>query len=238
MLRAITLDYWDTIYSGASEPVRIERRREVLLRMLARLGHTADPLEFEALYRASAAEAERWWREEHRGYTTAERIHWLLGQLSITRPQDCEHMAVAIEEIDRTLTELPPPMLPGAREALARLGERYALAIVSDTGFVSGTAQDRLLAQDGVRDRFKATIYSMDIGHAKPRPEPFHAALTALGVAPHEALHVGDIERTDIAGALGVGMRAIRLDAVRKGGPTRAEHVAESLTALADYLTR
>lgn len=238
MLRVITLDYWDTIYHGASVPVRVKRRQEALSRMLTRLGHHMAPDEFERLYRASAIEAERWWREEHRGYTTADRIRWLLAQLSIERPDRCEHIDEASAEVDASLTQYPPPLLPGAREALERLAERFTLAIVSDTGFASGRAQDLLLEQDGVRRHFSATVYSMDVGHAKPRPEPFRAALTALGAAPHEALHVGDIERTDIAGALGVGMRAVRLDAVRQGGPSAAEYVAPSLTDLAEYLTR
>lgn len=238
MLRAITLDYWDTIYLGASVPVRIERRQEALSHMLRRLGRPLPPDEFEKLYRASAIEAQRWWREEHRGYTTADRIRWLLAQLGIERPEGCEHIAEASAAVDASLTEHPPQLLPGARDAIERLAEQFALAIVSDTGFASGRAQDRLLEQDGVRHHFRATVYSMDVGHAKPRPEPFRAALDALGVPPHEALHVGDIERTDVAGALGVGMRAVRLDAVRTSGPSAAEHVATSLTALAEYLTR
>jgi HAD superfamily hydrolase (TIGR01549 family) len=238
MLRAITLDYWDTLYFGASEPARVQRRREVVAQLVAHLGQDVAPDHFAGLYRASAAEAERWWREEHRGYTTADRIRWLLTQLGVQESVDGQLMARVVEDVDETLTAFPPAMLPGAREALAALGTRYRLAIVSDTGFASGRAQDRLLEQDGVRHHFAATVYSMDVGWAKPRPEPFRTALAALGVAPHEALHVGDIERTDVAGALGVGMRAIRLDAVRASGPTAAEHVAESLTALAHHLLR
>lgn len=238
MLRAVTLDFWDTLYSGAVEPVRVQQRRGILERLVAALGRDVDPDAFTQLYRASAAEAERWWRDEHRGYTTADRIRWLLGQLGIERPANCALVAEAVEAVDATLTAIPPALLPGAREALAALGERYRLAVVSDTGFASGRAQDRLLEQDGVRRHFVATVYSMDVGWAKPRPEPFRTALRALGVAPHEALHVGNIERTDVAGALGVGMRAIRLDAVRSGGPSAAEHVAESLTALATHLLR
>jgi len=235
MLRAITLDYWDTIYHGASMPVRVQRRQKALERMLERLGHGV-PDDFGTLYRASAAEAARWWREDHRGYTTADRIRWVLAELSIDRPADCVEIARAVEAVDLALTDHPPSLLDGAREVLARLASRYALAIVSDTGFASGRAQDRLLEQDGIRDHFTATIYSMDVGHAKPRREMFHAALHALGTAPHEVLHVGDIERTDVAGALGAGLRAIRLDAVRDSGPSAAEWVAPSLAALAARL--
>jgi len=236
MLRVVTLDYWDTIYVGASVPARVERRRQALAHMVQRIGAEVLATDFDRLYRAAAVEADRWWREEHRGYSTADRIRWLLAQLAIERPLDCEYIAQAVAEVDETLVAYPPPLLEGAREALEWLDARYALAIISDTGFASGRAQNRVLEQDGIRQFFSATIYSMDVGHAKPRPEPFHAALAALGVAPGDALHVGDIERTDVAGALGVGMRAVRLDAVRDGGVSRAEYVAKSLGDLVRYL--
>ena len=235
-LRAVTLDYWDTIYAGASLPVRVQRRRDAVAALLAALERPVSVEELERVYHASAVEADRWWRDEHRGYTTADRIRWLLQQLEIERPADCAHVARAVQVVDDTLLDFPPPLLDGAREVLGALAERYTLAIVSDTGFASGRAQDRLLERDGIRDLFAATVYSMDIGHAKPRPQPFLAALLALGVAPAEALHVGDNERTDVAGALDVGMRAIRLDAVRQGGASRGEYVARSLAALGEYL--
>jgi FMN phosphatase YigB (HAD superfamily) len=50
-------------------------------------------------------------------------------------------------------------------------------------------------------------------------------------------LHVGDNERTDVGGALAMGMRAVRLDALRDSGETRSERVAKSLDDLVAYLT-
>ena len=127
-------------------------------------------------------------------------------------------------------------MLPGAWQMLRTLSRRARLAVISDTGFASGRAQDRLLEKDGARKFFSATIYSMDIGHAKPRPEIFAAAVETLGVPPNEILHVGDNERTDVRGALSAGFRAIRLDVVHNGGPSEAEFVAKNFDELAGYL--
>jgi HAD superfamily hydrolase (TIGR01549 family) len=204
--------------------------------MLQRLGAEVPIEEFTRLYKASAVEADRWWRDEHRGYTTADRIRWLLAQLAIERPEQCEHIAQAVEEIDETLTAVPPPLLDGAADGIRSLAEHFKLAIISDTGFASGRAQDKLLAQDGLLQHFSATVYSMDVGHAKPRPEPFQRALELAGVSAHEALHVGDIERTDVGGALAIGMRAVRLDQVRPGGSSDAEYVATSFGDLVRYL--
>ena len=39
----------------------------------------------------------------------------------------------------------------------------------------------------------------------------FQAALEPLETRPEQAAHVGDLRRTDVAGARGVGMRSIRI---------------------------
>ncbi len=235
-LRAVTLDYWDTIYTGAPAPERGAVRQAAIRRLFATFDRAVPDEEFITLYKAAGAEAERWWREEQRGYTTQERIRWLLARVQVERPADCAHIAAAERAVDDALLAHPAPLVPGAGDGLARLASVYTLGIVSDTGFASGKAQDRLLAQDQLLSLFKATVYSMDVGHAKPRPEPFAAALRALGSAPAETLHVGDNERTDIRGALAAGLRAVRVDFVRQSGPSEAEFVARSFEELTSYL--
>lgn len=49
-------------------------------------------------------------------------------------------------------------------------------------------------------------------GKTKPHPSIFEVALAALGVAPEEAVMVGDSYEDDIEGARALGMRAILLD--------------------------
>jgi putative hydrolase of the HAD superfamily len=146
-------------------------------------------------------------------------------------------VAAAADAVDNALLMLPPAMFAGAWSMLRTLQRRYTLAVISDTGFASGRAQDRLLEKDGARDFFTATIYSMDVGHAKPRPEIFAAAVAELGFSPGEILHIGDNERTDVRGALAAGYRAVRLDVVRHGGPSEGEFVARSFEELTEYLT-
>lgn len=235
-IRAVTFDYWDTLYAGAVLAERISFRQAALRRMLTDLGHAIEDEELATLYQASSHEADRWWREEHRGYTAAERIRWILQRLAIERPENCEHVARCVQAVDDALVEYPPPLLPGASSALAALAPAYRLGIISDTGFASGRAQDALLERDGLRALFEVTVYSVDIGHAKPRREPFRAAIHALDLAPNEVLHVGDNERTDVRGALDAGMRAVRVDFVRQNGPSAAELVARTFDELVAHL--
>ncbi|HET7458452.1 MAG TPA: HAD family hydrolase [Gemmatimonadaceae bacterium] len=236
MLKALSLDYWDTLYDGSTLPERVARRRGAIHRMLGDVGCAIGEAEFAELYAASGREAERWWREEHRGYGTADRIRWILDRVGVERPADCEHVARAAAEVDETLLAYPPPLLAGAAAAVRALAEHFPLVIVSDTGFASGRAQDRLLERDGIARHFVTRVYSCDVGHAKPHRAPFERALRSLSLAPDELLHIGDIERTDVRGALGAGCRAIRLDVVRKSGPSAAELVAESFEEVVEYL--
>lgn len=236
MLRALTFDYWDTLYEGGALPERVALRRTAVGALLGAYGRELPEEQLRALYEESGREAERWWSEEQRGYTTDDRLRWILERAAVRPRERCRHVAAAADAVDNALLMLPPAMLPGAWQTLRVLRRRFALAVISDTGFASGRAQDRLLEKDGARDFFAATIYSMDVGHAKPRPEIFAAAVGTLGVPPGEILHVGDNERTDVRGALAAGFRAVRLDVVRGGGPSEGEFVARSFEELVGYL--
>jgi len=59
--------------------------------------------------------------------------------------------------------------------------------------------------------------------YMKPHPSIFEAALASAGVAPGEAVMVGDSLKADVRGALNVGMRAVWL---RRSGDDSAERPA------------
>lgn len=66
-----------------------------------------------------------------------------------------------------------------------------------------------------------ASVSSSEHGFLKPHPSIFAAALRLMGVAPEEAVMVGDSFKHDIAGALSVGMRGVLLQ--RSGEPLRRD---------------
>lgn len=236
MLRALTFDYWDTLYEGGALPERVALRRTAVGALLGAYGRALPEEQLRQLYEDSGREAERWWSEEHRGYTTNDRLRWILERAAVAPREGCEHVAAAADAVDNALLMLPPAMLAGTWQMLRTLHRHFTLAVISDTGFASGRAQDRLLEKDAARGFFAATIYSMDVGHAKPRPEIFATAVETLGVPANEILHIGDNERTDVRGALAAGFRAVRLDVVRAGGPSEGEFVARSFEELTEYL--
>ncbi|MEB2343174.1 MAG: HAD family hydrolase [Deltaproteobacteria bacterium] len=90
---------------------------------------------------------------------------------------------------------------------LDRLRGRVRLGLCSNWSW--SPAAHRILAGTGLRERLDALAISHDVGVRKPRAELFAAALDALGVAPGEAIHVGDDLRADVEGAAALGLRTV-----------------------------
>jgi putative hydrolase of the HAD superfamily len=98
---------------------------------------------------------------------------------------------------------LPPDTLP----VLDALGARRRLGLVSN--YYLPRPLHRSLDLLGIRPRLAAAVVSAEVGFVKPRPEPFRAALRALGAAAGECVFVGDNPAADVAGAAALGMRTV-----------------------------
>ncbi len=99
---------------------------------------------------------------------------------------------------------------PGVPAALGELGRRVPLGLVTD-GHVPG--QQAKLEATGLGSHFGVVVFSDEIGRSyrKPHPAGVAAALDRLGVPPAEAVLVGDRPDKDVAAALSLGMRAVRV---------------------------
>jgi FMN phosphatase YigB (HAD superfamily) len=97
-------------------------------------------------------------------------------------------------------------------EALERAG--IGRGLVCDTGMTPGRVVRQLLDQAGLLGHLEVLCFSDEVGEPKPGTQIFAKALDGLGVRPPEAIHIGDLRRTDIAGALDMGMHAARFRGV------------------------
>jgi putative hydrolase of the HAD superfamily len=88
-------------------------------------------------------------------------------------------------------------------------GRGLKLGLVSNA-FDPGPLLHRDLEQLGIAERIDFAVFSSELGKRKPHPEIFERALDALGVAPHEALFVGDRLYEDVRGASEVGMTTVQ----------------------------
>ena len=105
---------------------------------------------------------------------------------------------------EHTLTD------PDVRPLFAALRERgIRIGVLSNTLWPRAE-HERVFRRDGVLDLIDAAVYTSEIEWTTPHPAAFAAALAAVGgVAPEHAVFVGDRPWDDIAGAQGVGMRAV-----------------------------
>jgi putative hydrolase of the HAD superfamily len=67
----------------------------------------------------------------------------------------------------------------------------------------------QLLDRHDMLGHFEYTYFSNEHDASKPDTRAFLHTLEELDVRPTEAAHVGDIQRTDIAGAQAAGMSAV-----------------------------
>ncbi|WP_135828669.1 HAD family hydrolase [Halorussus halobius] len=104
----------------------------------------------------------------------------------------------------------------GVPELLADLREEYALGLLTNG---PGDAQQSKLDRFGWVDAFDAVVITGHIEAGKPDERAFRAVLDDLGVAPDEAVYVGDDPEADVEGATNVGMAAVQV--VFEGGPDR-----------------
>jgi len=129
---------------------------------------------------------------------------------------DVRLVDAAMEVFTKARNEVTPfdDVLP----ALKRLQDRYILGSVSN-----GVAD---LHAIGMAHYFRASVAAYRVGCAKPEASIFHEACRALGVAPEEALYIGDDPLLDVEGAQKAGLRAAWINRAELG-PDRSlpEHI-------------
>jgi len=96
----------------------------------------------------------------------------------------------------------------GALSVLDELrGRGLRLGLVSNCSSEVGELWD----ESPFGGRFDAVVLSADVAMCKPDPRIYRLALERLGVVPRDAVFVGDGDSDELAGAEGVGMKAIQL---------------------------
>jgi len=98
------------------------------------------------------------------------------------------------------------PPLPGALELVAHLAAEVPVALVTNG---PPDIQRLKIEQAGIGSSLAAVVISGEIGIGKPDPAVFAHALELIGVAPQDAVMVGDSWERDVTGALAAGMRAV-----------------------------
>lgn len=164
--------------------------------------------EFLRLWRATTADLDRQSAEDLREFSIEQVAAAFLAEHLDRVPRGDETAQLAAAYIAEWSTGITYPS--GTRDAIASLACRYRLAVVSNT-------HDDALVPEHLRrmeiaDHFDAVVLSTVVGHRKPHPSIFAAALDELGIEAGDALFIGDSYDADYLGARAVGMRALLID--------------------------
>jgi FMN phosphatase YigB (HAD superfamily) len=237
MIEAVTFDFWNTIATVPPGAMSAARERGVAAACASQDVAVEAELLVEALQEVGL-DWERSWAEGRHLHPTdaAESLVRALGVEGAAREMVAEAFLGAGRDVELEFAL-------GIGSCLAALRERgLRLGIVCDVGFSGGELLRELLAAEGLLEHFDGWGFSDEVGHYKPAPQIFEAALGALAATPGEAVHVGDLRRTDVAGASALGMGTVRYRGMNREGDAEAgaeaDFVVDSHDQLLEVLER
>lgn len=182
---------------------------------------------WDEVRRGLAAEAGRPWPSDAtramQGMSTAEWSAYLVDVVGLPgRPQE-----VATIVIDRMAARYREqlPLLPGAREVVRRLGNRWPLGLASSS---PRRLIDAVLESAGLADQFVVSVSTEEVGAGKPSPEVYLNVVQKLGVTPGRTVAIED-SSSGIRSAKQAGLRLIAI-------PNAGYPPADDALALADLV--
>ena len=196
-LRAILFDAGNTLlfldYPRLAPAVARATGVELTAELLAEKGEAAAGL----LERTDGTDKER-----------ASRFLQTLFRLAGVPAEQNEVVRETLRELHR-VRHLWGGTHPQTDWALGRLrAAGYRLGVVSNS---DGRAEEALVALN-LRHHFELVVDSQLVGVEKPDPRIFAVALDRMGLAPSEALYVGDLYEVDVVGARRAGLDVILVD--------------------------
>jgi FMN phosphatase YigB (HAD superfamily) len=236
-VKAVTFDFWNTIVRAPAGLMNEARRRAIV----DACGECGVEVEQELLTESLSKVA----RSYESSWSVGEHFHPREGAEILVRSLGLEGVAgERVAEAFLTVARNAPVELSAdIRPSLEALqGRGIRLGIVCDVGFSGGEVLRELLDREGLLAYFSGWAFSDEVGHYKPAPQIFEAALAALEAEPATSMHVGDLRRTDIAGAAALGMRTARYRALyddpEVDGAIEADFILDSHRELPALLDR
>lgn len=234
MLRAVTFDFWGTLYQNADAR---DERLGLVSDVLERHGQSRPCPELEAGFSHAISVWDKVWRERQRSLSTKSALEEVLGYVGASLPEKAKQQLGRSIESVYLETDKPRPV-SGVRDVLPAIAERYRLGLISDTGLTPGRVLREVMRRDGLLTYFEILTFSDELGTAKPQPQPFFRTLAELEASPAEAAHIGDLPETDLRGARNVGMKAVLFLGVsrREDGRSLADAIFSDYDELDELL--
>jgi len=205
--RAVTFDFWNTLIR---EDTRArDRRVDAWLGLLEGEGMALERDRLGSAFTANWKSFQSHWTE-NRPYDASDAVTEIAAELGLHLPSQLRRELVEAftdpaPEHDPLPTDHIADCLTALRDAGVRIG------IICDVGLTPSRTLRRYLDGHGLLGSFDHWSFSDEVGTFKPDPRIFRHALDGLGIERSaQAAHVGDLRRTDVAGAQGLGITAVR----------------------------
>ena len=234
-IRAVTFDLWNTLLTSTPGAVEIRSRfwREVIVERGLDIG---DDLLHGTLSMLPTRFDEEWRAGRQYGPTEAlADCFTAFGDRLASEDRDA--LVAAFEAASYELKVAPVADAADVLSAVAATG--VAVGIISDTTLAVGRHLRTYLDQHRILQHVTFAAFSDEVGVYKPDPAIFRVALDGLGIDdPTTVAHVGDLMRTDVAGARAMGMVTVRFRGVVDDPEDGAEadHVIDRLADLSVVL--
>ena len=241
-IQAVTLDFWGTLVvdgPGADERYRAPRLHG-WQRVLAGAGCDVSAAALGAAYDASLRILHGVWRND-RDVAVAYHVEAILASLdpAIAPALDVKVRDALVEAYAAPLSLVPPAFDGAADTILNSLRARgYLLGIISNVLRTPGRVLRDLLAARGLLSLFTAITFSDEAEWRKPAKQIFALTLERLAVSPAAAVHVGDDEILDVAGARQAGLGSVLVCDSPTATATEADVTIGSLAELPAAIER
>lgn len=212
MITAVTFDYWNTLCAEQAPGYLRGLRIDAWLGLLEDAGFATERALLDAAFDTAWQEhVRRWTAGDVFGHAAAaERI---LETTGFDVPDDLR--ATLVEAFVGVGADADIQLTPNIAETVRALkAAGIKIGIVCDVGFTPSPMLRRYLERHRLLDAFDHWSFSDEVGCYKPDPRIFSHALDGLGADPDETAHVGDLRRTDVAGARAMGMTTVRYTGV------------------------
>ncbi len=222
-IRAITFDFWGTLFQDANGDKRHRMRVKALTEATGIRDEDADVTlrDIMAFFLQTHIETQH-------TLTPRDAVQMVCEKFDLSL--DEETFGYLANIFGTAVLHHRPKPIACALEAVKAAAARVPVAVISDTGFSPGRNLRVLLEKEGFLSHFTVLTFSDETGIAKPQRRMFEGTAEQLGVAPHELLHIGDLEPTDIVGAHQVHGKAGLFTEVnaRYADVTRADYILPS----------
>jgi HAD superfamily hydrolase (TIGR01509 family) len=218
LIRAVTFDLWLTLIWDSRELEEYRRLRRLLnfhkfVNRVSSKGRSYKRIDFNTIRLAMEQLSIKVNKiyDSGRDVSPEDRGRILFELLGIKFPRN--ETRNLEEKAGRILSDSGyygkyPHVNTEAKPVLRKLKqEGIKIGLISNAARSSRTYR-RMLNSYGIGEYFDSLTISCEVGYLKPAKEIFHVALNELSVEPHEALHVGDLFKADVVGAVSFGMNS------------------------------